>query len=42
MLEVEIKQAELGVDFGKTVLQKNNSLFFLLKHKTWAENKYIA
>lgn len=43
MLEVEIKQTELGVDFGKAVLQKHNSLFFfLLKHKKWAENKYVA
>ena len=37
MLEMEMKQAELVVDFGKTVSQKHNSLFFLLKSEEWTE-----
>ncbi len=43
MLEMEMKQAELVVDFGKIVLQKHNSLFFLLKTEERTEgNKLLS
>ncbi len=43
MLEMEMKQAELAVDFGKIVLQKHNSLFFHVKTEEWTEgNKLLC
>lgn len=41
MLEMEMKQDELVVDFGKTILQRHNSLFFLLKSQEWAEGNIL-
>lgn len=49
MLEMEMKPAELVVDFGKAVSrkkkQKHNSLFFLLKRErereTWTEGNIL-
>lgn len=46
MLEIEMKPAELVVDFGKAVSRKkkkHNSLFFLLKREreTWTEGNIL-
>lgn len=48
MLEMEMKPAELVVDFGKAVSlkkKKHNSLFFLLKRErereTWTEGNIL-
>lgn len=38
---MEMKQAELAVDFGKTVSQKHNSLFFLFKSEEWTEENVL-
>lgn len=41
---MEMKQAELAVDFGKTVEQKKkkqNSLFFFFKSVGWTEENEL-
>lgn len=41
MLEMEMKQAELVVDLSKTVLQKHNCLFFILKGEEYTEGNIL-